>query len=135
MWGMSMTEERNEADTADTVPSGTSGVSSAQSAINVSLIQLGQHLAQFREAVKRQSQFEAAAEIGISRNTLVRMESGLSPGVSIGAWLAAFQYMGRLVEFMNLSHDPYAIVQAEIAESQRRFKEKQERLAKQRAAT
>lgn len=104
-------------------------VSSARAAVDMALIRLGRHLTQFREIVKRQSQFDAAAEMGISRATLVRMESGIAPGVAIGAWLTAFQYMGQLEGFMNLSHDPYAIVEAEIADYQRRFKEKQEKLA------
>lgn len=130
MWDMSMAEERSEAgmtDESSTVPAGR--VPSAQAAVDVALIRLGQHLSQFRETVKRQSQFEAATEMGISRATLARMESGIAPGVAIGAWLTAFQYMGQLEGFMNLSHDPYALVEAEIAEAQRRFKEKMDKQA------
>ena len=77
----------------------------------LALVSLGQHLREYRELVRRHSQAQAAEEIGISRGTLASMEGG-GNGVAIGAWVAAWQYMGRLDFFLALTHDEHQIADA-----------------------
>lgn len=77
----------------------------------LALVNLGQHLREYRELVRRQSQQQAAEAMGISRGTLASMEGGGS-GVAIGAWVAAWDYMGRLDFFVALTHDEHQIADA-----------------------
>jgi DNA-binding XRE family transcriptional regulator len=79
----------------------------------VVLVHIGRYLREYREIVRRQTQEEAAAEIGVSRRTLHNMEKG-SEGVSIAVWVAAWDYMGQLDLFEQLTHDEHRIADATV---------------------